>query len=123
MFNIRKRLGASILLTILSIVSIYLLLPDSKVKQLQKITLGTTIQYPDLWKWGSDEEVVDDEEEDNGNGIRLVIFGDSWVDDWTEGHDGKGNNWPQVLCDEACFIMLLFFFDFFFVYANMILLD
>ncbi|CZR53181.1 uncharacterized protein PAC_03059 [Phialocephala subalpina] len=100
MFNLRKRLGASILLTVLSLVSITLLLPSSKVKQLQKVTLGTTIEYSNLWKWGASDDVVD-EEEDNGNGIRLVIFGDSWVDDLIEdGHGGKGNNWPQVLCEE-----------------------
>ncbi|KAF8863609.1 hypothetical protein BDZ45DRAFT_798197 [Acephala macrosclerotiorum] len=100
MFNLRKRLGASILLTVLSLVSITLLLPSSKVKQLQKVTLGTTIEYSDLWKWGLTDGVVG-EGEDNGNGIRLVIFGDSWVDDLIEeGHGGKGNNWPQVLCDE-----------------------
>jgi hypothetical protein len=79
MFNVRKRLGASILLTLLSTVSICLLLPSSQVKQLQIVTLGTTIEYSDLWKWGSD--LVEDEEEDNGNGIRLVILGDSLVDD------------------------------------------
>ncbi|KAE8452862.1 hypothetical protein EG329_013134 [Mollisiaceae sp. DMI_Dod_QoI] len=100
MFSLRKRLGASILLTVLSLVLITLLLPSSKAKQLQRVTLGTTIEYSDLWRWGSDED-VDEEEEDNGNGIRLVVFGDSWVDDVIEeGQEGKGNNWPQVLCDE-----------------------
>lgn len=109
MLNLRKRLGASILLTVLSIVSICLLLPNSKVKQIQKITLGTTIEYTDLWKWGSDV-FVDEEEEDNGNGIRLVIFGDSWVDDLVEeGHQGKGNNWPHVLCEEVYFVCFIKF--------------
>lgn len=102
MFNVRKRLGASILLTFLSIVSIGLLLPSSRVKKLQKITLGTTIDYTELWNWGSGE-VVDGEEENNGNGTRLVIFGDSWVDGWREqGQEETGNNWPQFLCDEVC---------------------
>lgn len=104
MFNIRKRLGASILLTVLSIISICLLLPDSKVRQLQKITLGTTIEYTDLWKWGSEDDV--DDNEDNRNGVRLVIFGDSWVDDLIEeGQGEKGNTWPQVLCEEVCSIL------------------
>lgn len=106
MFNVRKRLGASILLTLLSIVSICLLLPSSQVKQLQIVTLGTAIEYSDLWKWGG-SDLVEDEEDDNGNGIRLVILGDSWVDDWVEeGQDGKGNNWPHGLCDEVCPILL-----------------
>ncbi len=105
MFILRKRLGASILLTVLSLVLITLLLPSSKAKQLQRVTLGTTIEYSDLWKWGSYED-VDEEEEDNGNGARLVIFGDSWVDDVVEeGQGGKGNNWPQVLCDEVCSVL------------------
>lgn len=101
MFNVRKRLGASILLSVLSIISICLLLPSSRVRKLQEITLGTTIDYTDLWNWSSDE-VFDDEEEDNENGIRLVVFGDSWVDDWSDGgQEGNGNNWPQFLGDEV----------------------
>lgn len=115
MFNVRKRLGASILLSLLSIVSICLLLPSSKVKQLQIVTLGTSIEYSDLWKWGG-SDLVENEEEDNGNGIRLVILGDSWVDDWVEeGQDGTGNNWPHVLCDEVRSILLEEYYPYYLV--------
>jgi hypothetical protein len=102
MFNIRKRLGASVLLTLLSLVSICLLLPSKVSTRLQRITLGTTIDnYADLWKWGS-ESRLEDEDGNGGDGIRLVVFGDSWVDDTIEkGQEGKGKSWPQVLCEEV----------------------
>jgi hypothetical protein len=104
MATLKKRLSASVVLTLLSLVSIGLLLPTSKTRQLQKITLGTSIDnFGDIWKW-ADEEVEDDKVEETGGGIRMVVFGDSWVDDSTEnGGSGKGRSWPQVLCEEVCF--------------------
>jgi hypothetical protein len=95
---VKKRLGASILLTVLSLVSIILLLPTSRVStRLQKIALGSTIDSS-LWEWGSEEG----EEDLGGDGIRLVIFGDSWVDDTVEnGQEGKGKSWGEVLCEEV----------------------
>lgn len=105
MATIKKRLAGAVLLTMLSIISIIILLPNSRVStHLQKITLGTTIDnYADLWKWGQDDELKDGEKEDVGGGIRIVVFGDSWVDDLVaKKQKGKGKGWPQVLCEEVC---------------------
>ncbi len=97
---LRKRLGASIVLTLLSLVSIVLLLPTSRVStRLQKIALGTTLD-DQMWSWSSsyDEGEVDL----GGEGTRLVIFGDSWVDQTVEGgQDGKGKSWVDYLCEEV----------------------
>jgi hypothetical protein len=97
---LRKRLGASIVLTLLSLVSIILLLPTSRVStRLQKIALGTTLDGS-LWSWSSNYE--EKEEDVGGDGTRLVIFGDSWVDDTVEGgQDGKGKSWADYLCEEV----------------------
>jgi hypothetical protein len=100
----KRRLGASICLTVFSIVSIIMLLPSSQVStQLQKITLGGSIDnVAALWDWGTDEG---DEEEKGG--IRLVVFGDSWVDDTVEnGQSGKGKTWVEVLCEVVRNILL-----------------
>jgi len=97
---LRKRLGASIVLTLLSIVSIILLLPTSKVStRLQEIALGTSIDGS-LWHWSATyEESVEDL---GGAGTRLVVFGDSWVDDIHEGgQEGKGKSWADYLCEEV----------------------
>lgn len=98
MATLKKRLIALVVLALLSLCSIVLLLPSSKVTEL---TLGTSIdKFGDMWKWGS-EEVEDDLVEETGGGIRLVVFGDSWVDDTTEqGGSGKGKSWTEVLCEE-----------------------
>jgi hypothetical protein len=109
---LRKRLGASIVLTLLSLVSIFLLLPTSRVStRLQKIALGTTIDGS-LWSWSSSYEEV--EEDLGGEGTRLVIFGDSWVDDTIEsGQDGKGKSWADYLCEEvrySLFFIVLFIY-------------
>lgn len=111
---VKKRLGASIVLTVLSLVSIILLLPRSR-DGLQRIGLGSTIDGS-LWIWGTEYE---EGEEEGGDGIRLVIFGDSWVDDKVEkGLEGQGSSWGQVLCEEArgiafelCCVFLLMFAD------------
>ncbi|KAG0652855.1 hypothetical protein D0Z07_0034 [Hyphodiscus hymeniophilus] len=97
------RVGASICLSVFSLVSIVLLLPSTRVStQLQKITLGATLDdIPSLWLWGSTE--------DHGfevDGVRLVVFGDSWVDDGDDGDDGvtggtRGTSWAEALCEEV----------------------
>ncbi|KAH6712800.1 hypothetical protein BKA61DRAFT_675056 [Leptodontidium sp. MPI-SDFR-AT-0119] len=100
MANLKKRLAGAVLLTVLSMVSICLLLPNSRVStHLQNITLGTTIDnYSGLWSWHEDESSG---EEDVGGGIRLVVFGDSWVDDTVEeNQEAKGKSWPEVMCEE-----------------------
>lgn len=106
MANLKKRLAGAVLLTVLSMVSICLLLPNSRVStHLQHITLGTTIDnYSGLWSWHEDESSG---EEDVGGGIRLVVFGDSWVDDTVEeNQEAKGKSWPEVMCEEVCIFLL-----------------
>lgn len=100
---VKKRLGASILLTCLSMVSIILLLPSSIVSNhLQKITVGYGIDdYGKLFKWGTEDELDDDEEAED-DGVRLVVFGDSWADGAVEkGEEGRGKGWTDVLCEEV----------------------
>src|ERR1700693_1285585 len=111
---LRKRLGASIVLTLLSLVTIILLLPTSRVStRLQKIALGTTIDGS-LWSWSSSYEEV--EEDLGGEGTRLVIFGDSWVDDTIEnGQGGKGKSWADYLCEEVRYYL---FFIVLFIYIE-----
>jgi hypothetical protein len=115
---LRKRLGASIVLTLLSLVSIFLLLPTSRVStRLQKIALGTTIDGS-LWSWSSSYEEV--EEDLGGEGTRLVIFGDSWVDDTIEsGQDGKGKSWADYLCEEVRYSL---FFIVLFIYRELLII-
>jgi hypothetical protein len=115
---LRKRLGASIVLTLLSLVSIFLLLPTSRVStRLQKIALGTTIDGS-LWSWSSSYEEV--EEDLGGEGTRLVIFGDSWVDDTIEsGQDGKGKSWADYLCEEVRYSI---FFVVLFIYRELLII-
>jgi hypothetical protein len=115
---LRKRLGASIVLTLLSLVSIFLLLPTSRVStRLQKIALGTTIDGS-LWSWSSSYEEV--EEDLGGEGTRLVIFGDSWVDDTIEsGQDGKGKSWADYLCEEVRYSL---FFVVLFIYRELLII-
>ena len=115
---LRKRLGASIVLTLLSLVSIFLLLPTSRVStRLQKIALGTTIDGS-LWSWSSSYEEV--EEDLGGEGTRLVIFGDSWVDDTIEsGQDGKGKSWADYLCEEVRYSI---FFIVLFIYRELLII-
>ena len=92
------RLGASICFSVFSLVSIILLLPSWQLStQLQKITLGTTLEnFPALWNWGTDTD-----DETGGEGVRLVVFGDSWVDNSLDEEKGKGLSWPEVLCEEV----------------------
>ena len=90
-----RRLGFLVLISVLSLVWIVLLLPSSKVSsKLQQIALGSSINtYGELWGWDSE----DTREE---GGVRLVVFGDSWVDDNAEdGKTGKGRSWAEALCE------------------------
>jgi len=75
-----------------------LLIPDARVDQLQKIALGAGIDKYTLWRWGAGSE------DGNDNSLRLVVFGDSWVDDRDNiesAGSGRGRSWADVLCDEV----------------------
>jgi hypothetical protein len=110
MATLKKRLFASVVLTFMSLMSIMLLLPRSRVDQLQKITLGTTMDG--IWKWGNGE-VEDYKVEETGGGIRLVVFGAGWVNDEVEkGGSGKGRSWPEVLCEEVSLLLFLYCYDY-----------
>lgn len=101
------RLGASVFAMVLSLMTILALLPQSRyTEHLRKIEIGgTSINdvTDGLWDWASGDDGGDGEEA----GVRLVIFGDSWVDDTVEeNEDGKGRSWTEVLCEEVCFCFL-----------------
>ncbi|KAB8288195.1 hypothetical protein EYC80_010200 [Monilinia laxa] len=95
------RLGALVFATVLSLMTILTILPQSRyTEHIRKIEIGGTSINDvtgGLWDWASG----DDGEE---GGVRLVVFGDSWVDDRIEENGiGKGRSWTDVLCEElAC---------------------
>ena len=99
------RVGASICLSVFSLVSIILLLPSSQVStRLQKIALGTTLdKIPTLWNWGAETD-----DETGAEGVRLVVFGDSWVASTLDEEKGKGKSWAEVLCEEVWHNLPLF---------------
>lgn len=101
MATIKKRLGVSVFATVLSLTTVMLLLMRSNVHtQLTKIGLSSGILG-----WGKKEGEVK-----NGEGARVVVFGDSWVDGTAvEGEEGRGRSWPRVLCDEVCFLEMKWF--------------
>jgi hypothetical protein len=96
--RIHTRFGVSVCLTVFSFVTITLLLPNSKVgTQLQKIALEASVDG--LWNW------MPDDIDGFKDGMRLVVFGDSWVDNTVElGEEGKGKSWTEVLCNEVYII-------------------
>jgi hypothetical protein len=79
------RFTSLVFLSALSLITIGLLLPSSSRLSVSLQDLGKDY----LWDWKESEE----------NGLALVVFGDSWVDDG-EGETGKG--WVEVLCEEVC---------------------
>lgn len=88
MIPVRRRLGLPILLTALFLFTstLYWHAVDTHLKS---ITL--------VWKEDVEELTFDDE------GVRLVVFGDSWVDSTVDaGHEGKGQGWTTTLCGEVC---------------------
>ena len=98
--RLHTRFGVSVCLTIFLIVSIILLLPSARIAtHLHKFPFGDSLNnYRNgIWKgWGSPE---DDEVE---GGVRIVVFGDSWVDDAVEeGETGRGRSWVDVVCEEV----------------------
>lgn len=95
MASLKKRLGATVFLAVLSLVSIILLLVGRSGvhAHLKKIGLSGSLSM-DVLGWRK--------KGGNDNRARVIVFGDSWVDDSiSEGEDGKGENWTKVLCDEV----------------------
>jgi hypothetical protein len=92
--RLHTRLGASICLTVFSIATIVLLLPNSSVSaRLQRIALGTSINHisDSFWGWASG---------DDDDYLRVVVFGDSWAEVTSEDAIiGKGKGWAGVLCE------------------------
>jgi hypothetical protein len=103
--RLHTRFGLSVCATVFLIVSIILLLPTSSITpQLQKIPFGNAIENYRNGFWNGWGPLDEDEYED---GMRLVVFGDSWVDSSVDVNDiGKGLNWVDVLCEEVATIML-----------------
>jgi len=87
-----RRWGELVAFILFSCLCIGVIFPKVGVK-LRNTALGDTI-WPQSWKWG--DELTE-------GGVRLVVFGDSWVDDTVQiGEKGKGRSWPGVFCDEVC---------------------
>lgn len=89
--RLHTRLVAAIILTLLSLLTIVVLLPDSHVTAgLQRIALGTSIDHyaGGLWKWAKGSQ---------GREVRVVVLGDSWVG----GLEEEGGGWGWVLCQEV----------------------
>jgi hypothetical protein len=100
----KRRLGASILLSFLSLSSIYYFLCDRATvgTRLQKISEATGLGgHTGIWNWDDGDELEVDED-DFGDGVNLVVFGDSWVDDTPQnGQSGRGKSWPRIACEEV----------------------
>ncbi|RFU29781.1 hypothetical protein B7463_g6574, partial [Scytalidium lignicola] len=92
--RVHTRLGASLLLSLLSLTTIILLLPRTSISsKLQQIALSK--DYKELWNWVSQDDFV------GGDGLRVVVFGNSWADDTVEPDErGKGISWVKVFCHE-----------------------
>ena len=107
--RVHTRLGASILLTLVSLVSIILLLPPSRVTASLHIALGSSIdEYAGgLWTWVRGGKGVAD-------GVAVVVFGDSWADGVGEsdGKRGEGNwrgrSWAGWMCEEVSVPFVLY---------------
>jgi hypothetical protein len=57
-----------------------------------------------MWRWddGDEFEAEEDGEDDVDDGIRMVVFGDSWIDDTPRsGQSGKGKSWARIACEEV----------------------
>lgn len=92
--RLHTRLGASLCLTVFSIITIALLLTNSGVTdRLQRIALGTSINHlsGSFWGWAAG---------DDDDYLRVVVFGDSWAEVTSEDAlIGKGKGWAGVLCE------------------------
>lgn len=92
MLGIKRRLGLPALLTVAFLLTVTSLFFRSNVTTHFK---QISILADELWS--------DDEESEVDQGVRLVVFGDSWVDNTIEPkHEGKGRSWTTILCEEVC---------------------
>lgn len=100
MATLKRRFTFSILFSFLSLTAILLLLARQRVStHLQSLTLATGIhEYTGgIFRWD-----VEEEEEVEEGGVRMVVFGDSWADDKPEsGMSGKGKSWVRTVCEEV----------------------
>lgn len=91
------RLRVSAFAMVLSLMTVLTLLQQSRYTEHLKMKIkigGTSID--DVWHWANGDDGVE-------GGVRLVVFGDNWVDDRIEENgDGMGRSWTEVLCDEVC---------------------
>ncbi|KAG9248987.1 hypothetical protein BJ878DRAFT_197517 [Calycina marina] len=86
-----RRLGELIAILVGAALCINYLFPRTSEK-IQKIAVEADL-FKQYWpnKWSEELEEA---------GVRLVVFGDSWVDDSVqEGEKGKGRSWTGILCD------------------------
>ncbi|KAH8599415.1 hypothetical protein B0O99DRAFT_537622 [Bisporella sp. PMI_857] len=87
-----RRLGVFVCLTVVLWLFISFLLLVGRVRlQLQRIDVPGRIRD---W-WQCHDEITDEE------GVRVVVFGDSWVDDTVQdGESGRGKSWVEIFCDK-----------------------
>lgn len=93
MLAVHRRLGIGlpVLLT-----AVFLITTSSLFWHTGVSTHLSKIQLLGSGLWGNDEE------NDFVDGVRLVVFGDSWADSDTAGvQQGKGDSWTMTLCDEV----------------------
>ena len=87
-----RRVGVFVCLTVGIWVFLSVTLYFTKARlNFQQIGIGSSISK--IWKWRNNEI--------EGR-VRLVVFGDSWVDDTVqEGEGGKGKSWTEVFCQQV----------------------
>jgi hypothetical protein len=106
--RLQTRLGASILLTLLSLVTIVMLLPNSRVTAGLQVALSKPIdEYASgWWTWVRGGKT--------GDSVEIVVFGDSWAYEngekekgWkTGGGEGRGRSWSSWSCEEVSLFRL-----------------
>lgn len=94
-------------MTLLSLIAFVVLLSHTAFStHLQKIGLKSSAYNPKhLWDWAKGGKHGDGSVQKNADdGVRVVVFGDSWVDDGLDNVDNRrGKGWPKVLCEEVIF--------------------
>lgn len=112
--RLQTRLGASILLTLLSLVTIVMLLPNSRVTAGLQVALSKPIdEYASgWWTWVRGGKA--------GDSIAIVVFGDSWAygkggkeKGWKAGDgEGRGRSWASWTCEDVSIFRWIYEIDY-----------
>jgi hypothetical protein len=108
--RLQTRLGASILLTLLSLVTIIMLLPNSRVTAGLQVALSKPIdEYASgWWTWVRGGKA--------GDSVAIVVFGDSWAYEngenekgWKTGDGaGRGRSWAGWICENVSLLRRIY---------------